>query len=452
MMNEMIHIKVLFKGHCPRCKRYNEEVIYDYGLKPYEVVEKEMDSVKHYIHDISCKRCATTYSPKSLVYRESVTGDVIIERPIDYDGQTDPDEMDLKMKAHENRFEYFRQHETEFWDGFTAHALQNWRDSINELRPEELLAGLAGLNMTTNARTVNQLRRDILNRGMSIDQKIKFWYAANHDYVYDQLLEIGPMGWYVEGDVKQFGQLRTRYVVLNYPMEEAHERLRTDMIGKVVRKDRGDNAFLFKRIAQLSDELYRLSGNLRDKHHQLQEMRAEIEDKNKKIHELHQALKNERENKNIISRDPDDIRKIQELKSLINELILAQGEPEKEERQEEVVLEEAPIDFERSDSATEERRNLEGKMIGIIGGQRAKQAKEITECRILTHTGYTQDPEFESLLKESDELVILTQFVSHAAMWTAKAHAIDQNKSIHYTKAINLYRILDDIKKTPVTH
>ncbi|WP_077297457.1 DUF2325 domain-containing protein [Virgibacillus pantothenticus] len=446
-MNETVHVKVYFSGRCPRCNRYNEELTYDYGVKPYKDVEKEMDKVNHKVQDMLCKYCSTDFAPESLIYKETLADVKLAQVAINYDNTLDAETSRLLNAAHANRFDFFKQHESEFWDGFVAQALQNWRDSINELQPHELLAGLNALNIPTNGRTANQLKREVLNRVKTTEQKAKFWRSANHDYVYNQLLDIGPMGWDVETEIKQFGQLRTRYAVLNYPMEEVQERLRTDMIGKVVRKDRGDNAFLFKRIAQLSDDFSRLSKKLLDRYHQMQELRAEIDDKNILIHELRQALKNERTNKNIVSRDPDDIRKIHELKSLVNELNEVKG-GEKEEPKE-VVIEETPIKAESAQPA--EKRSLEGKTIGIIGGNRSEQAEQITECNILTHGGNDQDHEFDALLNESDELVILTRFVSHAAMWKAKAHAITEGKPIHYIKSINIHRILDEIKTITTT-
>lgn len=92
---------------------------------------------------------------------------------------------------------------------------------------------------------------------------------------------------------------------------------------------------------------------------------------------------------------------------------------------------------------------MRGLTIGIIGGRRSEQAAQITECNILAHPGNSIDVDLESLLKESDELVVLTKFVSHQAMWAAKAYAIDQDKPIHYTKSINIHRILDGLKKAP---
>lgn len=297
MMNKKVHIKVYFVGRCPRCKRHNEELTYDYGIKPYREVEKEMDNVGHSICNITCSHCSTSFPPESLIYKETLADVTLAQVAINYDSTIDPETSRLLKEAHDNRFDHFKKHESEFWDGFVAHALQNWRDSINELQQHELLAGLDALDTPTNARTLNQLRREVLNRVTTTEQKTRFWRAANHDYVYNQLLDIGPMGWHVESEIKQFGRLRTRYVVLNYPMEDVQERLRTEMIGKAVRTDRGDNAFLFKRIAQLSDELSRMSKKLRDRYHQMQELRAEIADKNKTINELRQALRDERGNK-----------------------------------------------------------------------------------------------------------------------------------------------------------
>lgn len=255
------------------------------------------------------------------------------------------------------------------------------------------------------------------------------------------MLDIGPMGRDVESEAKRFGLLRTRYVVLNWPMEDIQERLRTDMIAKVVRKDRGDNAFLFSRISQLSDDNNRLLAKLRARHKQIQELRVEIEVKNKKLNELYQSFEKERKNKTVISRDPNDIRKIHELKNLVAELIKEQ--PKETETEKPAVIEESPIEPEIT---PRKKRNLSGLTIGIIGGERGEQAKEVEECTVLTHEGMTLDNKFYALLNQSDELVILTKFVSHAAMWAAKAHAITEDKPIYYTKSINLYRILDEIK------
>lgn len=320
MMNKKVHIKVYFTGRCPRCNGYNEVLTHDYGLKPYKDVEKEMDKVNHEIRDITCKSCSTPFPPKTLLYKETLSNTPLTEVAINYDRTHDAETSRLLKEAHANRFDYFKKHEPEFWDGFVANALRNWRDSVNELQQHELLAGLNALNISTNARTVTQLRREVLNKVKTSEQKAKFWRVANHDYVYNQLVDVGVMGWHVESDVKQFGKLRTRYVVINFPMAEVQERLRTEMIGKVVRTDRGDSAFIFRRLSQMTDELNRMSKKMRDRFHQIQELRAEIEDKNKKINELQKLLKVEKENKNIFYRDPNDVRKIHELKNLIKEL------------------------------------------------------------------------------------------------------------------------------------
>lgn len=61
---------------------------------------------------------------------------------------------------------------------------------------------------------------------------------------------------------------------------------------------------------------------------------------------------------------------------------------------------------------------------------------------ILTHPGFESDPRFYEVLKQSDVIIVLTQFISHRLMWEAKAHAIDHDKTIIYRKEMNIERLL----------
>jgi hypothetical protein len=90
-------------------------------------------------------------------------------------------------------------------------------------------------------------------------------------------------------------------------------------------------------------------------------------------------------------------------------------------------------------------QSLIGKTVGIIGGMRQEQAQKDYVCHILTHSGERMDPDFYSLLENSDIIVVLTKFVPHIAMWTAKSYAIDQDKPIFFETAINIEKILINI-------
>jgi len=51
------------------------------------------------------------------------------------------------------------------------------------------------------------------------------------------------------------------------------------------------------------------------------------------------------------------------------------------------------------------------------------------------------------VIKISLIIVVLTQFVSHVAMWEAKAYAIQNDIPIHFIKGLNIQKILYEIVK-----
>ena len=51
-------------------------------------------------------------------------------------------------------------------------------------------------------------------------------------------------------------------------------------------------------------------------------------------------------------------------------------------------------------------------------------------------------PEFYQVLKESDMLIVLTEHISHAAMWEAKAYAVGEGKPIYFRRGVNIWQLL----------
>lgn len=442
-----VHIQVYLVGRCPRCKRQNEEMIFDYGEKTYRETEDMMDHVSHAITPLTCP-CGQVHSAEYLAYRDKLRNIEISRMNIMFGGEIDYEQAQAIQEAHNNRFQIFREHEEEFWNKFIEYALENWRDVLNELSVEEFRAAYRQLNIEVKCNTTQQFRRDVMNRFNMPEQKAEFWKAANHFFIYDHMLDLGPMAWFVPGDIQLFGQKRVRFVVLNFPMGEALEPLRTQMIGSVVKKERGDNAFLFGRISQLTDEIFRLKKRLNDYHYRIEEMKAEIAEKNEKLNELYSALRSEKEKKPKFVRDPGDIRKIQQLKSFIKELMseLKQKDTLIQELQPDHRMDnvEIPTQLEESDTFDSEF-DWANKTVGIIGGYRDEQSKQEYPCKILTHSGERLNPDFYSIMEKADILVVLTRFISHQAMWEAKAHAIEKDKPIFFSQSINIGIILSHI-------
>lgn len=179
-------------------------------------------------------------------------------------------------------------------------------------------------------------------------------------------------------------------------------------------------------------------------------MKAEQSKLQEKLSEAYEQLRKEKENKNIVTRDPADIEKIRELKSFVSELIDELKEKDKlirelQPTQEEVSvseLEEAQVDAEQKILDT-----LVGKTVAIIGGRRQEQSKKEYPCMVLVHSGEVLDPDFYHILKQADIIIILTQFISHLAMWEAKAYALQNDVPIYFMKGLNIPRLLEDVAR-----
>jgi len=409
-----------------------------------------MDETKHAIKQIICPKCETENSPESIIYIDELRNLTLTETEINY-GNLYRTEDTNKMKMeeeHKKRFEIFNKKEKEFWEQYTDYAIANWRDLINELNDFEIKEAFEKMNIISNANTLNKLRKEALNKITTIEEKQLFWRLANDYFIYQHLLVIAGIGWDIPKDMKYYGKKRMRFMILNFPLGEATEMLRTEWIGQVIRRNQGDNDFLFRRISMLTDELNRVRNKITDYVHQIDEMKVEKQKLENNLHQAYENIRNMKNKKITYQRDPSDVTKIHELKSLVSELIRELKEKDriinelrpKEENKEPAFLEEQTIE-----KAEDNLSNLEGKTVVIIGGQRQEQAKQQYVCNVLTHSGKTLDPDFYQVLKQADIIVILTQFIPHLAMWEAKAFAIENDIPIYYTKGLNIQKILYEL-------
>ncbi len=442
-----VHFIVYGGGKCFNCNKYNEIPLHDYGEGTARELEKAMDEVLYPLLFLICSSCGHKYRPQKLLHRDRLKNNMImIKTPIMNGNEIDEEDYLPRHKAHRERFEYFKDHEEEFWSEYEEFALSDWKAAIQELSLEELQQGYKKLNYPSPEKeTAASYRKNILSKIKNDDDKRSFWKAVNYYFIYDHLLDLGPMGWYPIDDLKKFGEKRVRFAYLNFPMDECMEPLRTKYIGEVIRKEKGDNAFLFRRISQLTDELSRTQRKVTSYWEQLEKERAEKAILQEKLSETYKEIKKSKEEKNITLRDPEDIEKIQRLKSFINELknevkYLEARLPEEEIKQTEVILEE-----ETGYTTQDEITNLsilEGKTIGIIGGKRTTQAKRDYPCSILTHPGKPFDPDYYNTLKKADFLIVITTHISHAAMWESKYYAIENDKPIIFERNINIPLLL----------
>lgn len=447
---KILHVVVFSAGKCPNCHHYNEQLIHDYGKGTLREVEAQMDQTSHSIRPIPCRNCGDSFSPEHLIYRDQIRKAEIVRVKVPYGNEIDPETAQAMKEGHDQRHDIFRKQEKAFWEAFCNFALSHWPKILHELRREEIEAGLRGLGLPLpEKKSETHLRREVTRKVTSDEDKALFWKAANEAFIYDHILDLGPLAWVPVQDVAWYGAERVRFVLLHFPLSEALEPLRTEYIGRIVKKEKGDNAFLFRRISQLTDELSRLRRKNTDFFHQIERLKREVAARDQKIHELHAALREARENVPTGERHPDDIRKIRELKSFIGELLdeirrlsalLPQEEPSKEDEPEPTQPVEEPAEEPVSLDI------LSGKTIGVIGGIKSQRVKK-EGVRILTHHGDKLDPAFYQTLEQADVVVVIPRLVSHAAMWEAKAHAIAEDKPVLFERAINISRLLASVAR-----
>ena len=439
-MNDLVHMHVYFTGRCTKCKHYNEIFVYDYGKMTYEEQDAAMDHVNHPVVPIACSKCGAEYPAEHIVYREMLRKVDAVKQAINHD-YTDPETSAAILEGHEKRFEIFTVREKEFWAAFTDYALDNWQAAVSELARTEVNAGFVALGKSPTLKSDLHARREAQKVAQA--DRHAFWHSANTEFV-KELLEIGAMGWVPVDYAKHYGANRTRFGIMHFPIAEGLEDLRTKYIGLLFKRERGDNAFLLRRIGQLSDTAHKQTVKYNKLLRQFDEQKHIIANLQDKLGAANAQIYSLSDQKPITDRSKDDIRRIRELKSFVADLLeelrkLRPNEPED-------VLEPAVLDEEISSEgnvSAPDLSTLDGKTVAIIGGYRSRRDNSGYPCDIIAHDGRKHDPDFYDALKQADIIVVLTRFISHASELEAKATAAQDDKPIHYIKETNIGSILN---------
>ncbi|ASA26345.1 hypothetical protein B9T62_15510 [Paenibacillus donghaensis] len=443
-MDKPVHVKVYSVGRCTKCNHYAEVMIHDYGRMLYRKLEDAMDDTNHQVRPIQCTKCSTAYPPERFIYRDQDSRKDILQVNIDYGGAIDPEIGELMQEGHKRRYEIYQDQERAFWGAYVEYALEDWRAAVGELLRSEIETGAAAIGLTASWKTEQQARREVAAKVVTEAERSSFWRAANVYFIQEEILYIGAMGWTPDLYAKMYGAARTRFAIMYFPIAPALEDQRTKYIGQLFRREKGDNAFLLRWIGQLTEDIQKKSVQstalMRESEKQKHEL-AGLRDKLGAANERIRGL--EQQNQPSEARSQEDQRRIRELKSFIGELMgeLRQLRPDEKpaDAGEPPELREA---IELGDTV-DDLSKLAGKTLAIIGGNRRRSSGDYP-CRILTHNADKLDPDFYASLDQADVIAVLTRFISHAAMWEAKAYAIDQGKYIFYPQETNVNRIVSE--------
>jgi hypothetical protein len=336
---------------------------------------------------------------------------------------------------------YLQEHEERFWELYISFALEHWSTLHAEVSKQEYEDAYTkfGIPLLGPKATVSLYRKDYAPILSDEGKKGSFWRAAN-TRLYKHFADRGIEAWDVKKDIQLFGRERVRFFVLNLPIPEELESLRSHCIGELVKKENSDQAFLYRRIEQLSDRLEK--ANRRADRYQ-----NEVGDLQGKLAAAYREIDCLKDVRVEVRQETGQSQKIERLKELITELkdvnkTLLSRLPAKDIREpaSQMVEESAPPAVEPLDPA-----RLVGKTVAFFGGWRRQIDKDYS-CTIIFHDGRRHDPDFYAALRLADAYVIWTEFISHESMWEIKEWAAERDVPVAYLRGGNVERALDRLR------
>jgi hypothetical protein len=433
--------------------------VHDYGLLTYPELDDQLGQNNIPVVKVKCPNCGIEEWPEYLVMYDITSGKMepAIRSKIGSDGfpvvggdtpygvTLSPKEQAEYERGLEKKDSHYEAHKKEFWDRYCEFALERWPQMLRELTRKEYAAAYEEMGLPIPARnpSLAAWRRDTEKHLTDNDTRRLFWYIANR-YLVEQEFVWTPIDtWPMAEWIREYGRERVAYITLHVPLPEELERWRTKAISLVVKKKSGETGVLFERIGQLGRDLDRQRNRSVELSRLLTEARQENAALAEQVGQLKKEITELRNRPPVVTRDPDDMRKIRALKGLVAELraeverlavLVPADEVESYETPEEVEALEAPR--EKIDISV-----LAGKTILVAGWPR--EAVEADLCRVVWHHGDSVDVELQALAREADIYVVLTRYCSHAVMWWLKEAAIDRDVPVLFVRETNVGRIME---------
>lgn len=464
--NQQVHLTYYYFSRCPDCHNSVMKEAYDLGVMKFS--DFHITNLKVDIKPIFCKKCWEDTWPQELLLKDQLSNKILYRKVIGQDIEVEGDGGDVygsvltKEESELNEIgatklaDTFNMKHDAFWEAYTAYALEKWDRIIRNLTIKEINDALVQLKMIHFHRkeSLSELRRDIKKYCQTVKEKKLFWKAVNHELVNCIYLNLPPKDWQVDKDIEIFGLERIYFMVIHFPLPQELELFRLKHICKVIKNPQQETKMLIEGLTKLESEHANLIKRFHSTTRQLQEERASKAKLEEKLFEKYKMERDhEQQRTSQEDRVQEDIQKIKEYKGLISELkvmnnqLLAKVNQDKKDVQAREPLE-IDCNFEVIEEPIVDIGVLKGKTIGIIGGFRRKvQEFFFDDCHIMKHSGENLDNQFYGFLKKSDIIVLLTNYVSHAAMWETKEYAIEEGKKIHFVTSTNLKKILEVIVK-----
>ncbi|WP_240420341.1 hypothetical protein [Paenibacillus periandrae] len=448
---KQLHVILSFISICSDCSRRTEEIIEDFGKMDLAALERKMEERDISLYPILCKNCGQSTLPTIMRLFDKLQKRIITEAKIGIDvpvvdgeragyvySRTDEEQVEIDRGLSKWN-DFIVDQSGSFWEQFVNHAIKHWNDFISELSKQDYEDAYiaCGWKLLDPKSTVFMYRKNaavLLAEG----SKREFWRFANHRML-RHFIDLGIEAWDIKNDIKLFGRERVRYIVLNLPIPEELEGLRSRSIGELVKKENSEQAFLYRRIEQLSGRLEK--SNLRA--NRLQQEVGNLQDR---LGIAYQDIENLKEDRFEVRQETGQSKKIERLKALITEL--------KEENKnlynrlsdnDEINTYPDINDLQISNDVEDCNEHLEGKTVAFFGGWRSELRKEFG-CKVILHDGKRHDPEFFSALRSADVYIVWWEFISHDSMWEIKEWAADRGIKVFYLRGMNIEKALQMIR------
>ena len=455
-----IHVIVYLERDCTCGKTLLAEV-QDLGeVGSYFDLEDAITEHNVPIAEIECPNCGSREYPRFItLYNKTAEGrllrvelgtkDIPVVSPGDqllpYSNIVTPEEAARQDRGSEKYEQHFREQEDEIWDSFFQFALSKWEHILRDITLPEFVQAYRELGLSAPSHlSASGYRRDVLAKLKDETDKKAFWRAANSYLVYNYFLWLDPFHWHVKDWIATYGRERIAWLVLNFPVPEELEEVRTARISELATKRSGEHGILWERIGQLGRQLDKYRRRAETLAAEVQKLRLENQELRRRLKELESQVKTE-----YVVRDPADVAKIRSLKGLIKELrdevarlrsLVPAGAITEPVDDHDHDTEDRAADINKEDEAV---YPPPGTCIAVFGAVQPNQ--EINGCLLKYHEGTKVDADAERLAREAHVLVLITRSASHEVMWWLKEIAIDLDKPALFVKFRNASLLLQEV-------
>ncbi|MEW5935596.1 MAG: hypothetical protein AB1816_18605, partial [Bacillota bacterium] len=231
------------------------------------------------------------------------------------------------------------------------------------------------------------------------------------------------------------------FVLSGIPLPDGLEHVRTEALGRLVRRPEQGEAALWRRLRALQGELDRARSRAAELSRRLDEerrLRAELEKKIASLSGEVRRLRDELAAARQASRP--GISRREEWKALIDELRARVKELERrlgEEGLPAPVPREEPARAPAAAAGPEDEVLLErlcGKTVAVVGGPWSRFPEGDWPCEVV----HCRDEEgLEAAVSRADAVVVVCSHVSHGLFWQARAEALYRDRALALTDRTN---------------